>query len=252
MTDWVRLWHDMPTDPKWRVIARKSGQPLASVIALFTLMMTEASAADDRGSIAGMKIEDAAAALDMEEGAVMAILAEMDARVIKDGRLSGWERRQPKREDGASERAAAWRERKRTQASAVKRPETETETETETEEASASCARPRETPVRDVDATADLRQAIVVEFQRANSPVIPDTSRAAVWLAKGWRPEIIIPTIAEILAKNPNARSLAYFEPAIADAHASPVARAPPSHAPPRRLTIIDGLALHDARTSQS
>lgn len=31
-----------------------------------------------------------------------------------------------------------------------------------------------------------------------------------------------------------------------------PTARAPPSHVPPRRLTILDGLALHDARTSQS
>ncbi len=26
MSNWVRLWDDMPTDPKWRLIARKSGQ----------------------------------------------------------------------------------------------------------------------------------------------------------------------------------------------------------------------------------
>ena len=43
MTDWVRLWHDMPTDPKWRTIARKSGQPLPCVIALFNLIMVNAS-----------------------------------------------------------------------------------------------------------------------------------------------------------------------------------------------------------------
>ena len=102
---------------------------------------------------------------------------------------------------------------------------------------------------RDCDATADLRQAIVDEFTRAGSPNIPDTSRAAVWLAKGWRPEIIAPTIAEVLGKNPSARSLAYFEPAIADAHAPAAARAPPAGRPPNRpLTMIDGLIAHDAR----
>jgi len=102
---------------------------------------------------------------------------------------------------------------------------------------------------RDRDATSSLRQAIVAEFTRARSPNIPDTSRAAVWLAKDWRPEIIIPTIAEVLAKNPSARSLAYFEPAIAEAHAPAAARAPPAGRPPNRpLTMIDGLIAHDAR----
>ena len=133
MTDWVRLWHDMPTDPKWRVIARKSGQPLACVVAIFTLMMTEASAADDRGSIERMSIEDAAAALDMDDAAVAAILSAMEGRVISSGRLTGWERRQPRREDGSAERAALWREQKKaeqkqheltqTQTNAQERPE---------------------------------------------------------------------------------------------------------------------------------
>ena len=111
MTDWVRLWHDMPTDPKWRVIARKSGQPLPCVIALFTLMMTTASAADDRGSLSSLNIEDAAAALDMDEDQIAAILGAMDGRVISDGRLSGWERRQPKREDDSAQRVREFRKR---------------------------------------------------------------------------------------------------------------------------------------------
>lgn len=117
MTDWVRLWHDMPTDPKWRVIARKSGQPLACVIALFTLMLTTASAADQRGSIAGLSNEDAAAALDMDEDAVVAIREAMEGRVLEDGRLSGWDRRQPKRErenDDSSQRVKEHRQRRST------------------------------------------------------------------------------------------------------------------------------------------
>jgi len=112
MTDWVRLWHDMPTDPKWRVIARKSGQPLACVVALYTLLMTTASAAEARGDISALPVEDAAAALDMDEDAVQAILDAMQERVIADGRLSGWERRQPKRErenDDSSQRVAKFR-----------------------------------------------------------------------------------------------------------------------------------------------
>lgn len=111
MTDWVRLWHDMPTDPKWRVIARKSGQPLSCVIALFTLMMTTASAADDRGSIDGLNVEDAAAALDMDEDEVSAILEAMQDRVVSEGRLSGWDRRQPKREDDSAQRVREFRKR---------------------------------------------------------------------------------------------------------------------------------------------
>lgn len=138
MTDWVRLWHDMPTDPKWRTIARKSGQPLPCVIALFNLIMVNASGnADERGTLRNWDSEDAAAALDMEPEAVTAIMAAMEGKVLDGGRLTGWEKRQPKREDdGAAERKRAQRERERTQADAASHnvtqrhaPETETETE---------------------------------------------------------------------------------------------------------------------------
>ena len=154
MTDWVRLWHDMPTDPKWRVIARKSGQPLPCVIALFTLYMTAASAADDRGDVSGLSIEDAAAALDMDEADVQAIHDAMDGRVIEGGRLSGWERRQPKRErdnePASTSRVQEFRKRQKAQETAIpsdetpcnatKRTETETETETEVLETNVSRA----------------------------------------------------------------------------------------------------------------
>lgn len=140
MTDWVRLWHDMPTDPKWRTIARKSGQPLPCVIALFNLLMVNASGnADERGTLRNWDDEDAAAALDMEPEAVSAIMQAMQGKVIEGTRLTGWEKRQPKREDdNAASRKRAQRERERTAADDVSRnvthghaPETETETETD-------------------------------------------------------------------------------------------------------------------------
>lgn len=146
MTDWVRLWHDMPTDPKWRVIARKAGQPLPCVISLFTLMLTTASAADDRGDISSLTNEDAAAALDMDEEDVAAIREAMQGRVLQGNRLSGWERRQPKRErenDHSSQRVKEHRQRVKdavteveTPCNAMERHETpreDTDTEKDTE-----------------------------------------------------------------------------------------------------------------------
>lgn len=114
MTDWVRLWHDMPTDPKWRVVARKAGQPLPCVISLFSLMMVNASAnSADRGRLLGWDHEDAAAALDIEPDAVRAIYDAMQGKVLDGDRLTGWERRQPKREDaGVGARVAKHRETK--------------------------------------------------------------------------------------------------------------------------------------------
>ena len=100
-------------------------------------------------------------------------------------------------------------------------------------------------------AESDLRKSIVSAFTAAGSITVPDTSRAAVWIAQGYDPAICIATISELLARNPGARSLAYFETAIAEAHAPAAARAPPAGRPPNRpLTMIDGLIAHDARQS--
>lgn len=114
MTNWVRLWEDMPTDPKWRVVARRSGRPLPEVIAVFVFMMTNAGAnATERGRLLNWDDEDVAAALDMDGEHVAAIREAMEGKTVEDGRLSGWDRRQPKREDNSAERAKAWREGKK-------------------------------------------------------------------------------------------------------------------------------------------
>lgn len=104
---WVRLWAGATTDPKFQTIARKSGQPRYLVIALFTHLLLEANEADDRGSLDEVDIEDVASALDCDEEAVEAILQAMEGRVIEGGRLSGWDKRQPIREDSGSEKTGA-------------------------------------------------------------------------------------------------------------------------------------------------
>jgi len=148
---WVRLWAGTSTDPKFRVIARKSGQPLALVLSSFMHLMLEANESDPRGSVEHVDADLLAAALDMDEEAAEAILEAMQGRVIVDGRLSGWEKRQPVREDSGNERTGALsatersrrhRERKRAEAecNAMQRnatqcnaPEAEADTEADTE-----------------------------------------------------------------------------------------------------------------------
>lgn len=116
MSNWVRLWEDMPNDPKWRVIAKRSGRPIAEVLAVFVHMMTNAGTSADRGTLAGWNDEDVAAALDMEPEHVEAIRDAMQGKTLEGEKLSGWEKRQPKREDGAAERAKEWRERQKLEA----------------------------------------------------------------------------------------------------------------------------------------
>lgn len=189
MTGWVRLWHDMPTDPKWRVIARTSGQPLTAVLSTFTMLMVEASRAADRGSIAGWRHEDAAAALDMDEPDVAAIIDAMQGRVIIDGRLSGWQRRQPKREDDSSARVREHRENKKRAREEGKRAVThgnapDTDSETDNSEADASgAAAPPAPPVPN---PADLRAAVFASgVPLLTSTGIPD--RNARSLLGRWR-----------------------------------------------------------------
>jgi len=118
---WLRLWHDMPTDPKWRTIARASGQPIALVQAVYLHLLVDASRNVTRGH-ATVTQEDLASSLDVTEEAVGSVLAAMQGRVLEEMRLMGWEARQPKREDAgddstgaksAAQRKAEQRERDR-------------------------------------------------------------------------------------------------------------------------------------------
>lgn len=128
----MRLWDDMPTDPKWRVIARRSGQRIGDVIAMFNILMVQAGAnADERGRTHGNDDDEIGAALDLESEDVAAIREAMQGKVLDGTLLMGWEKRQPKREDGSAERAREWRERKRTQANAEERPDSDSDADAE-------------------------------------------------------------------------------------------------------------------------
>ncbi len=134
---WLRLWHDMPNDPKWRTIARASGQPIPTVIAVYVHMLVEASAnATERGRTQP-NAENLASALDVQEAEIVAVLSAMEGRVVESGRLTGWMHRQPEREDGSPERSKAWREKQKalaTPPNANERDRTQTNTDKDKEE----------------------------------------------------------------------------------------------------------------------
>jgi len=140
---WVRLWIDMPNDPKWRTVARISKQSISTVIAIYVHMLVCASNnanATERGRTLSWCDEDVASALDIETDSVVAVREAMQGRVLDGDYLTGWEKRQPIREDGAAERSKLWRlnkksesERERTQPNADERSDKETEKEKDKE-----------------------------------------------------------------------------------------------------------------------
>lgn len=132
--NWFRWYHGTISDPKIALISKKSKQNRSTVIAVWAALLEHASEADDRGNVAGFDAESIAVALDIEDEDLSSILAAMMAKgLIQDQRIASWSKRQPQREDGAAERAKAWRERKRTQANAGKRQEEEEEEDKDTD-----------------------------------------------------------------------------------------------------------------------
>lgn len=154
---WLRLWHDMPTDPKWRTISKASGQAIGNVIAVYVHMLVCASNATERGRTQSFNSEDVASALDIETEQVEQIVTAMQGRVLDGDMVKGWAVRQVSREDGSAERSKAWREakkqakqpdstdsdRNRTQTERKQTPDTDTDTDTDKSntEAKASVGR---------------------------------------------------------------------------------------------------------------
>lgn len=123
---WLRLWHDMPNDPKFKTISRISGRPLSEVITVYVHLMVGASTAEIRGDISNLAPDDIASATELSDEAVEEILSAMQGKVIENGRLSGWEKRQPEQDTSrrdnkpaamsAAERKRKERERKKNSA----------------------------------------------------------------------------------------------------------------------------------------
>lgn len=125
---WLRLWHDMPNDPKWRTISKVSGEPIALVQAIFLQLLVSASqnvTRDENGvtsHVVTVTNEDIASALDVTERNVESVISAMQGRVLEGNFIKGWDKRQAtsasvrnggKPAKTGAERAREYRERKK-------------------------------------------------------------------------------------------------------------------------------------------
>lgn len=142
---WLRLWHDMPNDPKWRTIAKISGQSIALVQAVYLQLLVSASqnpVTDETGvtlHIVTVTNEDIASALDVTVSNVDSVTDAMQGRVLNDNTISGWDKRQApsvnhrnpgKLAKSGAQRVREYRERKKLEAQSNKNVTTSNVTET--------------------------------------------------------------------------------------------------------------------------
>lgn len=115
--DWFRWHHGSVTDPKFQLVARKSGASLPDVIAVWAYLLEKASAADFRGCFGEIDCEAVDCLFGLDDGTTDAILSQMvERKLIADEFIVAWEKRQPKRErtdDLSTDRVKAFREKKR-------------------------------------------------------------------------------------------------------------------------------------------
>ncbi|PWC50637.1 hypothetical protein TSA6c_32715 [Azospirillum sp. TSA6c] len=108
---WLRLYNETVHDPKWRMIAIETEQPVHAVLAVWMAMLCHASGAEPRGTLTGWNDRLSGAALDLKGSAVEAIRTAMQGVVLDGDRLTAWEKRQFKGDD-VKERVKRYRARK--------------------------------------------------------------------------------------------------------------------------------------------
>lgn len=113
--DWFRWHHGSVTDPKFQLVARKSGARLSDVLAVWAYLLESASQSDARGNFGIIDCEAVDCLFGFDDGMTERILGGMVTRLlIAEGCIVSWEKRQPKREresDNSTERSRAFRQR---------------------------------------------------------------------------------------------------------------------------------------------
>lgn len=93
--EWYRAYHGMPYDPKLQVIAKRAGQPMAYVVAIWLCLLDAASRHDPRG-VVDIDPESIAVVQGIElEAAQDVIQAFYDKGMIDENHmLTAWDKRQ--------------------------------------------------------------------------------------------------------------------------------------------------------------
>lgn len=176
--NWLRWHHGTASDPRLGLVASKSGQPVAVVLAVWVTLQEHASQSHDRGSIEDYDYETAAYLLGVDVDAVTVIMGVMRTKgMLSSTRIADWEARQPTREDGSAERARAWRERKKEEANAYERIRTHTNTD-----------KNREDKIREDKNREDTEQVVVVRGSggKCAPPTATLRQHVGTRLAEDW------------------------------------------------------------------
>lgn len=191
--DWLRLWHDMPNDPKWRTIARLSGQPIALVQATYLHLLVDASRNVTRGHVTVTK-EDIASALDVTEDQIDSIFSAMQGRVLDGDCVTGWAKRQPKREDAGSPETGA--------KSAAQRKREQRERQRQGKESNSSHDESRSVTTSHDRLDTDTEETTHTPPASASPPArIEDyASRSRFAMSDAWEPES--QSFTAVLARN--------------------------------------------------
>ena len=128
--DWFRYHHGTQQDAKLTMIAKKIGVRRCEMTAVWDELMDYASrnvTQCHRGHVTGIDLEVVAFTQEIELENVQKIYdALVEKKIIVDGKLSNWEKRQPSKEDNtAADRKRRQREREKAEREAREREEKE-------------------------------------------------------------------------------------------------------------------------------
>lgn len=180
---WFRWYHGTVDDRKWLVVSRHCGQSRAVVLAVWCALLEFASQAEERGSIAAFDCESLDALLGVEDGVCAAVMqAFVRKGLVSGGRLTAWDKRQPRREDeDAVDRQRRRRQRLVLPPAQVASPDAPTDSGTDDDAISCSVIPAEYEECHAVSRTVTQRHAPEEDKEkiRHSSPPSPPSSPAS-------------------------------------------------------------------------
>lgn len=115
--DWFRWHHGSVNDPKFQLVARKSGASVAEVIGVWATLLESASMSEVRGNLGELDFEALDCFLGLKDGKsqnIYFVMSERGLVNLESNSVTSWDKRQPirEREDlTSSDRVRAFRDR---------------------------------------------------------------------------------------------------------------------------------------------
>lgn len=104
---WLRLWHDLPSNAKIRIVSKSSGLPVHLVISVYITMLVDASCHEMSRGVTTCHDEEIAVTIECDTCHVTKIRESMQGWLLDGNKIKGWDKRQPKKEDLGNEGTGA-------------------------------------------------------------------------------------------------------------------------------------------------